>query len=212
MTIWPDAMATAVSQRRLATTGWMCGVLFAAALLLSVQAGAEPELSRAQRVVDAARSQIGVTTSYDGSYSRLDYPNGDVPIETGVCTDVVIRALRSIGIDLQRQVYEDRKRHPGRYAKRNRRIDRNIDHRRVPNLQIWFAHHAEVLAPSTDVKDFKPGDIVSWKLHGGPDHIGIVSDRRLAARPLVLHNISRGTQEENLLFAWTITGHYRLRM
>jgi uncharacterized protein len=212
MTICPDAMTAAVSQRRLATTDWMRGVLFAVVLLLSAQAKAEPELSTAQRVVAAARSQIGVTTGYDGSYRRLDYPNGDVPIETGVCTDVVIRALRSVGIDLQRQVHEDRKHHPERYAKRDRRIDRNIDHRRVPNLQVWLAHHAAVLAPSTDVNDFKPGDIVSWELPGGLDHIGIVSDRRIAARPLVLHNISRGTQEEDVLFAWTITGHYRLRM
>ncbi len=211
MTISPDAGAAAISRHRMAMAGWMRGALFGATLLLSALASAEPELSTAQRVVNAARSQIGVTTRYDGSYRRLGYPNGDVPIETGVCTDVLIRALRSVDIDLQRQVHEDRKRHPERYAKRDRRIDRNIDHRRVPNLQIWFAHHAEVLALSTDVKDFKPGDIVSWKLPGGLDHIGIVSDRRFAARPLVLHNISGGTQEEDVLLAWKITGHYRLR-
>jgi uncharacterized protein len=172
-------------------------------------AAADP--ATAQRLVASARSQIGVTVGYDGGYRRLAYPNGDVPIETGVCTDVVIRAMRGVGIDLQREVHEDRKRHPDRYAKRDSRIDRSIDHRRVPNLQAWFASHAEVLRPSTDVKDFKPGDIVSWKLPGGLDHIGIVSDRRVAARPLILHNISRGTQEEDVLFEWTVTGHYRLR-
>lgn len=174
-----------------------------------MNAAAEP--SAAQRLVVAARGQVGVTVGYDGSYRRLSYPNGDVPMATGVCTDVVIRAMRGIGVDLQREVHEDRKRHPERYVKRASRIDRNIDHRRVPNLRVWFASHAEALSPSADATDFKPGDIVSWKLPGGLDHIGIVSDRRVAARPLILHNISRGTQEEDVLFAWTMTGHYRLR-
>jgi uncharacterized protein len=211
MTICPEARSVAAPGRRATKRRWMHGIFSGLAMLLSAQLFAEPGIPLAQRLVDAARAQIGVTVGYDGSYRRLDYPNGDVPIETGVCTDVVIRALRSIGIDLQRQVHEDRRRHPERYAGRDRLIDRSIDHRRVPNLKIWFTHHAEVLTASTDVKDYRPGDIVSWKLPGGLDHIGIVSDHRIAARPLVLHNISRGTREEDVLFAWTITGHYRLR-
>jgi uncharacterized protein len=165
-----------------------------------------------ERVLTAARAQIGVTLSYDGSYQRLEYPNGDVPISTGVCTDVVIRALRGVEIDLQRAVHVDRLRHPERYPKRwrERRADRNIDHRRVPNLQAWFAHNAEVIALSTNAEDFEPGDIVSWKLPGNLDHIGIVSDRYVNGRPQIIHNIGRGAMEEDVLFAWTITGHYRL--
>lgn len=164
------------------------------------------------RIVEAARAQIGVTIQYDGSYRRIAYPNGDVPIQTGVCTDVVIRALRVTGIDLQRAVHEDRLQHPERYPKRwrERRADRNIDHRRVPNLQAWLGQHAQSLAVTGDLATFEPGDIVSWKLPGNLDHIGIVSDRRQGARPLILHNIGRGTQEEDVLLAWTITGHYRL--
>jgi uncharacterized protein len=172
---------------------------------------AEPP-SVSTRLLIAARAQIGVTLNYDGSYQRMEYPNGDVPISTGVCTDVVIRALRGVEIDLQRAVHVDRLRHPERYPKRwrDRRADRNIDHRRVPNLQAWFAHNAEVIALSTNAEDFEPGDIVSWKLPGNLDHIGIVSDRYVNGRPQIIHNIGRGAQEEDVLFAWTITGHYRL--
>lgn len=168
-----------------------------------------PDADLARRLVIAARAQVGVTTRYDGSYQRLDYPGGDVAIETGVCTDVVIRTLRAVGIDLQRAVYEDRKAYPQRYVINGKvsRPDRSIDHRRVPNQQIWFRHHAQTLALDAD---YQAGDIVSWKLPGNLDHTGIVSDRRVAGRPLILHNIGRGAQEEDVLNAWPITGHYRL--
>jgi uncharacterized protein len=211
MTICPELERSFPLRAQAQRVARWCTLGVAALVCLAAAANAAADPTAAQRLVTAARSQIGVTVGYNGSYRRLAYPNGDVPMETGVCTDVVIRAMRGIGIDLQREVHEDRKRHPERYTKRDSRIDRSIDHRRVPNLQSWFASHAEVLTPSTDVKDFKPGDIVSWKLPGGLDHIGIVSDRRVAARPLILHNISRGTQEEDVLFEWTITAHYRLR-
>ena len=186
-------------------------LLLVLGLLISQILLADP--SNVQRVIVAARAQIGVTTGYDGSYRRLEYPNGDVPVATGVCTDVVIRALRAIGIDLQREVHQDRKRYPEHYPQRwrDRRADRSIDHRRVPNLQAWFAQHADRFAPSVDPAAYHAGDIVSWKLPGNLDHIGIVSDRRVDNRPLILHNIGRGTQEEDVLLVWPISGHYRLR-
>jgi len=176
--------------------------------LFVADAVADPP-GQAQRVVAAARAQVGVTLRYDGSYRRLAYPDGDVPMDTGVCTDVVVRALRNVGIDLQRAIFADRTAHRARYARTP--IDRNIDHRRVPNLRIWFSHHAVSMAPDDPAHVYAAGDIVSWKLPGNLDHIGIVSDRRIGARPLILHNIGRGTREEDVLLAWTITGHYRLR-
>ena len=169
-----------------------------------------PDADLVSKLVTAARAQVGVTTTYNGSYQRLDYPGGDVAIHTGVCTDVVIRTLRAVGIDLQRAVYEDRKAFPQRYVINGKSSprDRNIDHRRVPNQQIWFRHHAQTVALDAD---YQAGDIVTWKLPGNLDHTGVVSDRRVAGRPLILHNIGRGAQEEDVLNAWPITGHFRLR-
>ncbi len=177
------------------------------------QAQTIAEPAKAERVVSAARAQIGFTLSYDGSYRRLSYPGGDPPIETGVCTDVIIRALRKVDIDLQRAVHEDRQSHPERYPRHGaqRSLDRNIDHRRVPNLRAWMAAH---LVESTELDapgEFLPGDIVSWKLPGNLDHIGIVSDRSIDGRPLIIHNIGRGVQEEDVLLAWPRNGHFRLQ-
>ena len=193
---------------------WIARAAFGVALLLSFAPLACADDGDAARVVAAARAQVGVTLGYDGSYRRLDYPMGDVPIETGVCTDVVVRALRAIGIDLQREVAEDRRRHPEPYVRHGRSPhgDHNIDHRRVPNLRVWFARHAESLPlAASPAAAFLAGDIVTWKLPGNLDHIGIVSDRSTRGRPLVLHNIGRGTLEEDVLTAWPIDGHYRLR-
>jgi uncharacterized protein len=194
------------------------GILFAAGLigfLLAPGALAQTsaEAAPAERVVTAARAQIGVTLGYDGSYRRLAYPGGDPPLATGVCTDVIVRALRAIDIDLQRAVHEDRLQHPERYRRRSAQAgpDRNIDHRRVPNLRAWMAAHLEESAELDAPDQFLPGDIVSWKLPGNLDHIGIVSDRSQDGRPLIIHNIGRGTQEEDVLLAWPRTGHYRLR-
>jgi len=165
----------------------------------------------AQRLVDAARAQIGVTVGYDGSYRRLDYPGGDVPMETGVCTDVVVRALRAVGFDLQVAVHEDMRAHFARYPQNwgLRRPDRNIDHRRVPNLETWLRRQGAELGASDDPADYQPGDIVSWRLPGGLPHIGIVSDRHVDGRPLILHNIGAGTREEDILFAYPIEGRFR---
>ena len=164
------------------------------------------------QLVQAARSQVGVTLGYDPVYRRLDYPGGDVPLATGVCTDVLIRALRQQGLDLQKSVHEDMRAHFSAYP-RNwglQRPDRNIDHRRVPNLMTWFKRQGMALKVSDKPADYRAGDIVTWDLGRGLTHIGIVSDRTsLAGVPLVLHNIGRGTQEEDILFGFAITGHYR---
>ena len=184
--------------------------LLLAALLLAGPAWASS--IDPQQLVRDARTQIGVTLGYDPVYRRLDYPGGDVPIGTGVCTDVVIRALRQQGLDLQQMVHEDMRAHFSLYP-RNwglQRPDRNIDHRRVPNLMTWFRRQGLALEVSDKPVDYQAGDIVTWDLGRGLTHIGIVSDRTSPAGvPLVLHNIGRGTQEEDILFGFAITGHYR---
>ncbi len=166
----------------------------------------------ADRLVLDARQQVGVTLSYDPAYRRLSYPGGDVPVATGVCTDVVIRALRQQGLDLQEAVHRDMRGNFSVYPKNwgLSRPDSNIDHRRVPNLMTWFKRQGWALAVKQDASAYRAGDIVTWDLGRGLTHIGIVSDRQAATgTPLVLHNIGRGTQEEDILFAYRITGHYR---
>ena len=165
-------------------------------------------------LVDAARSQVGVTLSYDPRYERLAYPGGDVPLERGVCTDVVVRAYRKLGADLQVLVHQDMKQAWDVYQKRGRwqmkAPDRNIDHRRVPNLATFFGRHGSSLPVSKDGGNYKPGDIVTWMLPGNLTHIGIVSDKQaVGGVPLVIHNIGAGAREENILFAYPVTGHYR---
>lgn len=188
-------------------------LLFALAMLLSAQAWA----LQADVLVTAAREQVGVTLSYDPAYRRLSYPNGDVPLNTGVCTDVVIRALREQGLDLQQAVHQDMRAnfranfrlYPKNWALS--RPDSNIDHRRVPNLMTWFKRQGWALPLGQDAERYRPGDIVTWDLGGGLTHIGIISDRQAGSGvPLVLHNIGRGTQEEDILFSFKITGHYRI--
>ncbi|UQA23262.1 DUF1287 domain-containing protein [Stenotrophomonas sp. NY11291] len=165
-------------------------------------------------LVAAARAQIGVTTRYDPAYQVLAYPGGDVPLDRGVCTDVVVRALRSLGLDLQARVHEDMRGNFSAYPAiwGLTRPDRNIDHRRVPNLMRWFERQGWQQPITAAAADYVAGDIVAWKLNGnGLLHVGIVSDRKLAnGTPLVLHNIARGTREENLLFQHAIIGHYRM--
>ena len=164
-------------------------------------------------VIDAATDQVGKTTSYDASYQKLEYPNGDVPIETGVCSDVIVRAFRKAGIDLQKDVHEDMKDHfsayPTRWAAKS--PDANIDHRRVPNLQTYFTRKAKALATTGGSDTFLPGDIVTWDLGGGVDHVGMVVNLwyKPSQRYLIVHNIGAGTQMEDVLFAWKVTGHYR---
>jgi hypothetical protein len=167
-------------------------------------------------LITAARNQIGVTRSYDPGYSRLAYPGGDVSRERGVCTDVVVRAYRdALGIDLQRAVHEDMAAHFSAYP-RNwglRRPDRNIDHRRVPNLaRFWKRAGAELTLPGA-VSDWRPGDLFSSLVGANLPHTGIISDRvSPAGVPLVIHNIGRGAQEEELTVAGRMIGRYRWRV
>jgi uncharacterized protein YijF (DUF1287 family) len=163
-------------------------------------------MSASEKIVAGARAQRG--DRYTPGYVTLRYPNGDVPRGTGVCTDVVIRALRVAGYDLQRLVHDDMRRAFSRYPDRwgLRRPDPNIDHRRVPNLQVFFTRKGRALPTN---RGFTPGDIVTWDLPGGLTHIGIVSDRNAGRVPLILHNIGPVCSEENVLFAWPITGHFR---
>ncbi len=162
---------------------------------------------------EAARAQVGITTGYDPAYRRLAYPGGDVPAHTGVCCDVVTRALRTAhGFDLQKEVHEDMRAHFAAYPKNwgLKKTDANIDHRRVPNLRTFFRRRGWSVALARSPANYRPGDIVTWDLGNGLAHIGVVSDRRSAGgTPLVVHNIGRGAQEEDVLLAWEITGHYR---
>lgn len=181
------------------------------ATLLGLLAFAAQAIEADKLVLDA-RKQVGVTLSYDPVYRRLSYPGGDVPQTTGVCTDVVIRALRQQGLDLQEAVHRDMRAHFALYPKHwgLSRPDSNIDHRRVPNLMTWFKRQGWSQPVSRDVSAYRAGDIVTWDLGRGLTHIGIVSDRQSPAGvPLILHNIGRGTQDEDILFAYAITGHYR---
>ncbi len=170
-----------------------------------------------EKLVAAARAQIGVTKAYDPAYKSLAYPGGDVPAERGVCTDVLIRAMRkSLSKDLQKLVHEDMKKNFGSYPKNwgLSRTDKNIDHRRVPNLQTYFQRQSYQLKLPAD-KDpakFLPGDIVTCIVPPNLPHVMIVSDRKTeGGTPLIIHNIGSGTQEEDMLFRFKLTGHYRVK-
>ncbi|MCG7658077.1 DUF1287 domain-containing protein [Wielerella bovis] len=169
----------------------------------------QPEKNTPQ-IVQSARNQIGKTVHYDPAYTTLAYPMGDVPIEKGVCTDVVIRALREQKMDLQQLVHQDMKQSFSAYPKRwgLKKPDPNIDHRRVLNLITFFTRQGWAVKQKGD---FRAGDIVTWELNGNRlPHIGIVSDKKIGDTPLIIHNIGAGTQEEDLLFKHKITGHFRL--
>jgi len=149
---------------------------------------------------------------YDPSYFSIDYPNGDVPADKGVCTDVVIRAYRKLGLDLQKLVHEDMEAHFAAYPNNwgLKRADSNIDHRRVPNLMCYFKRQRATLPISQRAQDYQPGDIVCWNLGGGVLHIGIVVvEKNATGIPLIMHNIGSGQVIQNLLFDYTIVGHYR---
>lgn len=189
--------------RRAAIT---CLILLAA---LPCPGQTNPHLAR------AAEAQVGVTTLYDPAYVRLAYPGGDVPPERGVCADVIVRAFRSArNEDLQVLLHEDMTRAFAAYPTTwgLKKPDRNIDHRRVLNLMVYFERRGWKRPASSDPADYQPGDVVAWRLPGNNlPHIGIVSTRRTpdGARPLCVHNIGVGTQVEDVLFAFHLTGHYR---
>src|SRR5262245_12829198 len=168
----------------------------------------------AQDLVAAAVAQTRSPVTYDGSYRRIAYPGGDVPESIGVCTDLIIRAYRRAGVDLQVEVHEDMTRAFGSYPQLwgLSRPDSNIDHRRVPNLQAFFRRSGAELPQSRDSAVYRPGDLVTWMLPGNLPHIGIVTgDTSRAGTPLIVHNIGRGPEVEDTLFSYKITGHYRYR-
>lgn len=165
------------------------------------------------RIALAAQAQVGVTTIYDPAYVRLDYPNGDVPIERGVCTDVVVRAFRAVGIDLQSRIHEDMARNFSVYPKDwgLTAPDANIDHRRVQNLATYFTRLGKRIGADDVDANFLPGDVVTWQLSGWMQHIGIVSTDKIQGtnRYYIVHNIGSGTHQEDALRWFTIIGHYR---
>jgi len=166
-------------------------------------------------LVAAALERTEHSVRYDGSYYRIAYPNGDVPSNIGVCTDVLIRSYRQLGVDLQSLVHEDMRTNFSKYPSKRiwglSRPDSNIDHRRVPNLQVFFTRHGEVLPIKQDGELYQAGDIVTWMLPGNRPHIGIILNQWSddSARPLVVHNIGGGPVLEDMLFNYKITGHYR---
>ena len=173
----------------------------------------------AKPLVAAARKRLSANVVYDPRYVGITYPNGDVPESIGVCTDVVIRSLRAAyGLDLQKNVHEDMKENFSAYPALwgHTRTDKNIDHRRVPNLEVYFYRMGQDLPITKAPEDYKPGDIVAWRLDGnsgagGLAHIGIVSDKLgVTGIPLIIHNIGGGPEESDMLFDHQITGHFRV--
>ena len=164
-------------------------------------------------LVAAARARVGVTLAYDPAYRGLDYPGGDVADDVGVCSDVLVRAARAaLDIDLQRELHEDMRANFSDYPDTwgLSRPDRNIDHRRVPNLETWLARQGAEIPASDDPRDYRPGDIVTFRLDGRLPHIGIVSDRRARdGTPLLIHNVGAGTREEDALFAYPLHRRFR---
>lgn len=170
-----------------------------------------------QQLSEAAVSIIDRTTVYDPAYTKISYPNGDVSPDKGVCTDVVIRAYRKMGIDLQKEVHEDMKAnfslYPSKKAWGLKTTDRNIDHRRVPNLQVFFSRKGQKLPITQNKNDYKAGDLVTWDLGRGITHIGIVIHQQAKSgkAPLIVHNIGGGQVAQDILFKYKITGHYRYK-
>lgn len=181
---------------------------------IDVEAGRYPyDQEFSNRLVKAALERTKHRVTYDGSYRIIAYPMGDVPDNIGVCTDVIIRSYRKLGIDLQKKVHDDMVNNFNLYPKKwgLKRTDTNIDHRRVPNLQVFFKRHGVKLPVSRSSGQYLPGDLVTWTVQGNLPHIGIVSDSRtlFGKRPLIVHNIGRGPVVEDMLFEYPITGHYR---
>jgi len=166
-----------------------------------------------QMLTAAAVERTHHVVRYDPTYVRLAYPGGDVPADTGVCTDEVIRAYRAVGVDLQKEVHEDMAANFAAYPRKwgRREPDPNIDHRRVPNLMVFFSRKGESLPITDRADDYAPGDLVTWDLGRGLTHIGMVVDRKtvFTRRYMIVHNIGAGPKMEDVLFDWKITGHYR---
>jgi uncharacterized protein YijF (DUF1287 family) len=198
------------------TKRWLPLLVLAAVAVLAAQSRPSAEVSRQaflRQFAAAALDRTNHVVRYDGAYVRIRYPGGDVPAGTGVCTDEVIRAYRAVGIDLQKEVHEDMAANFSAYPTRWHRQgpDSNIDHRRVPNLMVFFSRKGETLPITNRAEDYAPGDLVTWDLGGGLTHIGMVVDRKtlFTRRYMIVHNIGQGPKLEDALFNWKITGHYR---
>jgi uncharacterized protein len=165
-----------------------------------------------EKLADSTLTLTKQVVRYNPTYFKLEYPNGDVPKDKGVCTDVIIRAYRKLGIDLQKEVHEDMKANFSKYPKNwgLKKPDKNIDHRRVPNLMTFFSKYGTIKSISTNPKDYLPGDIVCWNLVGGITHIGIVTRKKSTdgKRYLIVHNIGAGQVLEDCLFRYKIIGHF----
>ena len=203
----------------IAVSGWACYAasepdVISAADVSETSTISESLSPRVRKVLENAREQIKTTREYTQDYFVIAYPGGDVPAGTGACTDVIIRSFRNAGVDLQREVHEDMAANFSAYPRKwgLTTTDRNIDHRRVANLQTFFTRRGKALSITRDARDYKPGDVVSWDLTGkGMTHVGLVSDtwNRKSRRYLIIHNIGDGTNAEDRLFEWEITGHFR---
>lgn len=189
-------------------------------ILLFVVMFSPPALAETsgERISAAAIERTTHRVVYDATYERISYPMGDVALDRGVCSDVVVRSLRAIGVDLQELIHEDMKANFSAYPSHwgMSRPDSNIDHRRVPNIETFLSRMSMELPPSRNPADYKPGDIVAWNLKGASGgwlpHIGVVTDRTApSGRPLVAHNIGAGPKLEDVLFSWSMTGRYRYR-
>jgi len=203
------------------------GVLFVLALFPGISAfarfGAAQSNSNSesrrreflQHLVAAALERTHHVIRYEPAYVRIPYPGGDVPADTGVCTDEIIRSYRTVGVDLQKEVHEDMAQNFDLYPRRWRwllsRPDTNIDHRRVPNLMVFFSRKGEALSLSSRAEDYAPGELVTWDLGGGVPHIGVVVDQKSSqsGHYMIVHNIGQGPRMEDVLFHWKITGHFR---
>lgn len=203
--------------KRLAASSLGLLLVFCASICRAQSASAETRAQQEilKRLVAAAIERTHHAVRYDSAYVRIPYPGGDVPADTGVCTDEIIRSYRAVGIDLQKEVHEDMERNFTAYPNQRRwglsHTDTNIDHRRVPNLMTFFSRKGNSLPITSEGGDYIPGDLVTWDLGGGVPHIGIVVDQKSpqGQRYLIVHNIGQGPQMEDVLFHWKITGHYR---
>lgn len=226
-------IATSVIRCASMTGAVVCASIVSASLVAcsNVGAGADSAKARAaaaqnltrqpisdtpqiKQVVDSAIEQIGQTFEYDPSYEKLGYPNGDVPLERGVCADVVVRGFRKAGIDLQKEIHEDMSGHFNAYPKKwgAAKPDSNIDHRRVANLMTFFERQGKSVPITNAPSDYVPGDVVAWELDTHLLHIGIVTDARFKGMRnyLIVHNIGAGARIEDVLMSWKIIGHYRM--
>jgi len=204
-----NSLAARASNAAFMNMSFLPGLL---SLLVFTSAIAQQEAGFAARLVQAALDRTKHTVRYDGAYVKIAYPNGDVPADMGVCTDEVIRSYRALGFDLQKLVHEDMKRNFSAYPKHwgLSRPDTNIDHRRVPNLQVFFKRQRASLPITDKAEDYQPGDLVTCTVAGKLPHIMIVvPNPKGEGRPWVVHNIGSGPQLEDRLFEFPLTGHYR---